>query len=170
MFKRSKIPSHGSSGLKTLLVLGIHRTFYSKLALILCLLVQETPQTTEQPSCITGSSNPAQLFSYSHFFWCFVLVLIPGNILLLLPAKLNLAICAQYLIPTVGACLAGDFFQTLPFQLHLLQKRPHICTSVLLRARDFISRRSLFQLHLPPKRTHICTSQPDYLVFARSSP
>ena len=144
MLTTSEVPWLGASGLRTLFVLRIYRTFYSELALILGLLVQQSPQTTEQPSCITGSSNPAQLFSYSHFFWCFVLVLIPGNILLLLPAKLNLAICAQYLIPTVGACLAGDFFQTLPFQLHLLQKRPHICTSVLLRAGDFISRRSLF--------------------------
>ena len=95
-------------------MLRIYRTFYGKLALILGLLVQHSPQTREQPSCITGSSNPVQHFSYSHFFWCFVLVLILGNIPLLLPAKSNLAICAQLLNPTAGACLAGDFFPDTP--------------------------------------------------------
>ena len=60
----------------------------------------------------------------------------------------------------------GFFFRRSLLAPHLHPKRPHICTSVLLRAGDFISRRSLFQLHLPPKRPHICTSHPDSLVFA----
>ena len=67
LFICKKLPRHVSSSLRTLFVLRIYRTFYSKLALILGLLVQHSPQTREQPSCITGSStNPAQ-HSYNLF-------------------------------------------------------------------------------------------------------
>ena len=131
MLTSSKVPSNGSSGLRTLFV---------PCGSYLSNLLQQTGSnsgpagptqpTNKRATFLLVSQAPLiqhSILGYSHFFWCFVLVLIPGNILLLLlPAKSNLAICAQLLIPTAGACLKGDFFQTLPSSTSTPKAAPYL--------------------------------------------